>query len=121
VLCGSTVFMDAESSSIQLGRPFSPMLAASLPHQLWAVEPCMKGHPFAIEQKVCGGGVLPPRCISQTPFDMVQRLDHKRVCVRPLSLIHGGSVVWQVDGERLLCHKDGDKVGWLYILSSFPY
>jgi DNA ligase 4 len=68
--------VDRASLDIQLHRPFTPMLAASIHHQLHKVEPAMRGHPFAVEPKI--------------------------------------------DGERMLCHKEGDKVSW-YTRSASNY
>lgn len=68
--------IDQESMSIRLFRPFTPMLAAMIHHQLHKVEPAMRSHPFALEMKI--------------------------------------------DGERMLCHKDGGKVEF-YSRSATPY
>lgn len=67
-LCDTGRHIDREATHIRLHRPFTPMLAAQLHHQLHKVEPAMRGHPFAVEMKI--------------------------------------------DGERMLCHKDGNQVQW---------
>lgn len=67
-LTDSSRQIDRDALGVQLHRPFAPMLATMLHHQLYKVEPAMHGHPFAVEMKI--------------------------------------------DGERMLCHKDGGQVEW---------